>query len=94
MTPRIARLAQGLIREEVEVIGPPPPAINKAQVESEKKRQYLTLKALYAQAKKARKKVDYKKEDRVSVVDDMYKAAEVDGVVYNVSGFRSNSFGS
>jgi len=88
VTPRIAKLAQGLFREEIEVVGPPPPPINKAQVESEKKRQYLTLKALYGQAKKARKKVDYKKEDRISVRDDMYKAAQVDGVVYNVRDFQ------
>lgn len=92
VTPRIAKLAQGLFREEIEVVGPPPPPINKVQVENEKKRQYLTLKALYGQAKKARKKVDYKKEDRISVRDDMYKAVQVDGVVYNVSNFQFNFF--
>jgi DNA (cytosine-5)-methyltransferase 1 len=88
VTPRIAKLAQGLFREEIEVVGPPPPPINKAQVENEKKRQYLTLKALYGQAKKARKKVDYKKEDRISVSNDTYKSVQVDGVVYNVSNSR------
>jgi DNA (cytosine-5)-methyltransferase 1 len=89
VTPRIAKLAQGLFREEIEVVGPPPPPINKVQMENEKKKQYVTLKALYGQAKKARKKVDYKKEDRISVRDDMYKSVQVDGVVYNVSGFDS-----
>ena len=90
VTPRIGKLAQGLFREDVEVVGPPPPPINKAQVEKERKTQYLTLKALYGQAKKARKKVDYKKDDRISVGDDIYKAVQVDGVVYNVSDFRYN----
>ena len=90
VTPRIAKLAQGLFREDIEVVGPPPLPINKVQVEKERKTQYLTLKALYGQAKKTRKKVDYKKDDRISVGDDIYKAVQVDGVVYNVSDFRSN----
>jgi DNA (cytosine-5)-methyltransferase 1 len=99
VTPRIAKLAQGLFREEIEVIGPPPPPINKVQMESERKRQYLTLKALYGQAKKARKRVDYKKEDRISLGDDMYKSVQVDGVVYNVSdlisvNLEANTFSS
>ena len=89
MTPRIAKLAQGLFREDIEVVGPRPPPINKAQVEIEKKRQHLTLKALYDQAKKAKKKIDYNKDDRINVRDDMYKAVQVDGVVYNVGNLRS-----
>ncbi len=85
VTPRIAKLAQGLFREEIEVIGPPPPPINKVQVESEKRRRYDRLKALYAQAKKLKKNIDYRKEDRISVQDDRYKAVQIEGTVYNVS---------
>ena len=92
VTPRIAKLAQGLFREDIEVLGPPPPPINKLQLENEKRRQFIILKALYGQAKKIKKKVDYKKDDRISVSDDLYKAVEVDGVIYNVSNFCSDSF--
>ena len=92
VTPRIAKLAQGLFREDIEVVGPPPPPINRAQVEIEKKRQNSTLKALYDQAKKAKKKINYNKDDRISVRDDMYKAVQVDGVVYNVGNLRSVFF--
>jgi hypothetical protein len=81
-----------LFREEIEVVGPPPPPINKTQVEFEKKRQYVTLKKLYGQAKKAKKKVDYKKEDRINVGDNMYKTVQVDGEIYNVGDFHSILF--
>lgn len=87
VTPRIAKLAFGLFREEVEVVGPPPPPVNKALVEGEKRRAYENLKKLYAQAKKTRKNVDYKKDDRIRVGEDMYKAVQIDGVVYNVGEF-------
>lgn len=87
ITPRIAKLAQGLFREEIEVVGPPPPPINKARTESERRQQYNRLKALYAQAKKLKKNIDYKKEDRISVQDDSYKAVQIEGIVYNVSRF-------
>ena len=90
VTPKIANLAFGLFREEVEVIGPPPLPVNKALMEGEKRRAYENLKKLYAQAKKTRKHVDYKKDDRISVGEDMYKAVQIDGVVYNVREFEDS----
>ena len=90
VTPRIAKLANGLFREEIEVIGPPPPPINKTQVESEKRRHYDRLKAFYAQAMKLKKNIDYKKDDRISVQDDRYKAVQIEGVAYYVSHLRGS----
>ncbi|KAJ3509389.1 hypothetical protein NLJ89_g5249 [Agrocybe chaxingu] len=38
VTPRIAKLVQGLVRESMEVVGPPPPPVNKAERQKKPKK--------------------------------------------------------
>jgi DNA (cytosine-5)-methyltransferase 1 len=84
VTPRIAALAQGLVREELVVVGPPPPARNKDLLNIEKKKAYDHLCRLIAKAKKEIKDIDYQKKDRVSVHSEFYKAVEVEKEIYRV----------
>lgn len=84
VTPRIAALSHGLVREELVVIGPSPPLRNKDLVQIENKRAYDNLCRLISKAKKQIKDVDYKKKDRVSVYSEFYKAVEVEKEIYRV----------
>ncbi|CAA7265858.1 unnamed protein product [Cyclocybe aegerita] len=65
VTPRIAKLVQGLVRESMEVVGPPPPPVNKAEVEAERKRAFEQLCRLHTKAKKLKKNIEYNKQDRI-----------------------------
>lgn len=84
VTPRIAALAEGLVREELVVVGPPPPVRKKELVQIEQKKAYDHLCRLIVKAKKEKKDVDYRKEDRVSVHSEFYKAVEVEKETYRV----------
>lgn len=84
VTPRIATLAQGLVREELVVVGPPPPARNKDLVQIEERKAYDHLCRLVTKAKKTVKNIDYRKDDRVSVHSEFYKAVEVEKEIYRV----------
>ena len=84
VTPRIAALADGLVRETLEVVGPRAPTRKQDLLQLEKKKAYDYLCRLIAKAKKEIKDIDYKKEDRVSVHSEFYKAVEVEKEVYRV----------
>jgi hypothetical protein len=84
VTPCIATLAQGLVREELVVVGPPPLARNKDLLQTENQRAYDHLCRLIVKAKKKIKDIDYKKEDRVSVHSEFYRAVEVEKEIYRV----------
>ena len=84
VTPRIAALAEGLVREELEVVGPRTPKRKQDLLQLEKKKAYDYLCRLIAKAKKEIKDIDYKKEDRVSVHSEFYKAVEVEKEIYRV----------
>jgi len=84
VTPRIAALAEGLVREKLIVIGPSPSMRNKDLLQIEKKRAYDHLCRLIAKAQKRNKDVDYRKEDKVSVHSEFYKAVEVEKEIYRV----------
>jgi DNA (cytosine-5)-methyltransferase 1 len=84
VTPRIATLAHGLVRENLVVVGPPAPALKQDFLQLEKKKAYDYLCRLIAKAKKEIKDIDYKKEDRVSVHSEFYKAVEVEKEIYQV----------
>jgi len=86
VTPRISELAEGLFRERIEVIGPRPAPINKTQAFAEKKRTLLRLQELCDNAKRVKKKIDYRKTDRIGrELDKFYKAVKIDGCDYSVS---------
>ena len=84
VTPRIAALADGLVREELVVVGPRAPARKQDLVQLEKKKTHNYLCRLIAKAKKEIKDIDYKKDDRVSVHSEFYKAVEVEKEIYRV----------
>ncbi|PPQ86962.1 hypothetical protein CVT25_009784 [Psilocybe cyanescens] len=86
VTPRIARLAKGLFREEMIVLGPPPPLVNKAEVEAAKAKAFATLRHLIAKAKVEKKKITYRKEDRITVRHDpvLYNAINIERVDYKI----------
>ena len=84
VTPRIAALAEVLVREKLVVVGPRDPARNKDLLHLGKKRAYDYLCRFIVKAKKGTKDVDYKKEDRVSVHSEFYKAVEVEKEIYRV----------
>ena len=84
VTPRIAALAYGLVREELVVVGPRAPARNQDILQLEMKKAHDYLCQLIAKAKKEIKDIDYKKEDRVSVHSEFYKAVEVEKEIYRV----------
>lgn len=84
VTPLIAALAEGLVREELVVVGPRAPTRNQDLFQLERKKAYDYLCRLIAKAKKEIKDVDYKKEDRVSVHSEFYKAVEVEKEIYRV----------
>lgn len=84
VTPRIAKLAKGLFREEMIVLGPPPPPVNKSEAEAVKARAARNLRQLISKAKSGNKKITYRKEDRISVGRDHYSAIRIEGVEYKV----------
>jgi len=60
VTPLIASLAQGLVYEDLVVVGPPPPPQNKLLLETQKNAAHARLCKLVKKAKQARKYVDEK----------------------------------
>lgn len=85
VTPLIASIAQGFVQEDLVVVGPPPPLLNKALIEAQKKKAYARLCAFIKQAQKPNKYVDYRREYRVKQASSTYlKAVEIDREIYRV----------
>ena len=66
------------------VVGGAPPPINKAEEESNMKKMFARLRQLILRTLKAKKKINYTKNDRISVMADLYSAVEVEGTTYRV----------
>jgi DNA (cytosine-5)-methyltransferase 1 len=84
VTPRIAKLAQGLFREELMVVGGAPPPVNKAEEETDRKKMFVRLRRLISRTLKDKKKINYTKDDRISVMADLYTAVDIEGTTYRV----------
>lgn len=84
VTPRIAKLAQGLFREELMVVGGAPPPVNKAEEENNKRKLFARLRRLISRTLKSKKKINYTKDDRISVMADLYTAVDIEGTTYRV----------
>lgn len=84
VTPRIASLAHGLVREELVVIGPPPPRPDKQLLMSQRKKAFQLLWQ-YLQKAQRKRNIDHQREDRVRFGGTTYlKALEVDGEIVKV----------
>jgi DNA (cytosine-5)-methyltransferase 1 len=55
VTPLVASLAQGLVQEDLVVLGPPPPPQNKALLETQKNAAHMRLCKLVEKAKQKNK---------------------------------------
>lgn len=84
VTPRIAKLAQGLFREELMVVGGAPPPVNKAEEENDRKKMFVRLRRLISRTLKEKKKINYTKDNRISVIADLYSAVDIEGTTYRV----------
>jgi len=84
VTPRIAKLAQGLFREELMVVGGAPPPVNKAEEENARKKMLARLRRLISLAMKEKKKINHNKNNRISVMADLYTAVDIEGTTYRV----------
>ncbi|RDB29208.1 DNA (cytosine-5)-methyltransferase 3 [Hypsizygus marmoreus] len=92
VTPLIASLAQGLVFEELVVVGVRPPAPNKAALEEQKQRQHERLCALIKEAVRVermgkRRVVDIRREDYVDRKRRFATEVKIDGRVYKIGDF-------
>ncbi|KAF8899291.1 S-adenosyl-L-methionine-dependent methyltransferase [Infundibulicybe gibba] len=81
VTPRIAALAQGLIRENLVVVGPPPSPKNKNILEIQRQKIRDRVCELLKWAHRF-KEIDYRREDRLSYTSRFLKAVTINGEVY------------
>ena len=86
VTPRIAELIQGLVREEIYVIGARPPPLDSNRNETLKQKAYIELCASIKRARVIKKDIDWKKEDRLVPGSDYVHSVTIDGQKYCVSG--------
>lgn len=86
VTPRIAELLRGLVKEEVYVIGARPPPLDSNRNEILKQKAYIELCALIKRARVIKKNIDWMKEDRLVPGSDYVHAVTIDGQKYSVSG--------
>jgi DNA (cytosine-5)-methyltransferase 1 len=84
VTPTIATLAQGLVRETLVVVGPRPVLPNKTQLEIQKKQAHTRLCNFVLKAKRPDKKVNFKIVDRIARGSRYLSMVEVDGDIYRV----------
>ncbi|TFK42046.1 S-adenosyl-L-methionine-dependent methyltransferase [Crucibulum laeve] len=86
VSPRIAALSEGLIREVLDVVGPPPVREDKAIVQAREKRAFLRLWEYIKIAKKVKNWNSFR-EDRISPGSEYYTKATVDGKTYEIGDF-------
>ncbi|KAF8640653.1 hypothetical protein AX17_000310 [Amanita inopinata Kibby_2008] len=86
VTPRIAALVQGFIREELDVVGPPPQLPNKAQVEVQKQKAHRDLCSLIRKAHK-KKNIDWRKADRVAPNSEYIHSVMIDDQIYCIGDY-------
>ncbi|KAF8633579.1 hypothetical protein AX15_001372 [Amanita polypyramis BW_CC] len=87
VTPRIAELIQGLVREELQVVGARPPPKDKIRVEALKRKAYIELCSLIKKARVEKKNIDWRKEDRIGPGSDYVHLVTIDGKVYSAGDF-------
>ena len=86
VTPRIAELIQGLVKEEICVIGARPPPQDTAWLESLRQKEYKNLCLVIKKARTTKRDIDWRKEDRIDPKSDHVHSVTIDGQRYSVSG--------
>lgn len=89
VTPLIASLAKGHVREELVVIGPPPKKVDEVEVERQRRKDLETLWGLIQRVKFGLLDVDWKKEDRINARSNFLRKIWISNVIYQVSSFIS-----
>lgn len=85
VTPSIAVLAQGLVTEQLIVLGPPPaPPLNEATLTEQRKAAHKHLCGLITTAKVQSKKIRAKQSDRYDPQSPYFKAVVVNHETYHV----------
>ncbi|KAK2464749.1 hypothetical protein APHAL10511_003167 [Amanita phalloides] len=87
VTPRIAELIQGFVREEIYVIGARPPLPDKKQIEVLEQNAYARLCSLIRRAHTTKKSIDWNKEDRLVPGSDYVRSMNIDDQKYHVGDF-------
>jgi DNA (cytosine-5)-methyltransferase 1 len=87
VTPRIAELIWGLVREEICVIGARPPPLDSNRNETLKQKAYIELCRLIQRVRvRIRKDINWEKEDRLAPGSNYVYSVTIDGQKYRVSG--------
>jgi DNA (cytosine-5)-methyltransferase 1 len=85
VTPLIAKLAQGLVKEELVVIGPPPPPVDKDVLTAEAAHQHLKELIITAKGRPTRPRVEInKKRDFWGRGSRFLRSVEINGDLYKV----------
>ncbi|PFH48401.1 hypothetical protein AMATHDRAFT_5836 [Amanita thiersii Skay4041] len=88
VTPHIAALAEGLVQEELIVVGPRPPMWDKAEVEYQERKALAHLRSLIKRAKSMhRRNIDWRKQDRVAPRSDYVTTMKIDGEYYHIGDY-------
>ncbi|KAF5385343.1 hypothetical protein D9615_001032 [Tricholomella constricta] len=87
VTPRIAALAQGLVYEDLVVVGGRPPPEDKALKEAQKAAAHKRLCRLVLKAKQTKKRVGHHRAHYIGTGARYLKAVEIDEVLYKIGDF-------
>lgn len=82
VTPLIAKLAAGLFRENLVVVGPPPQPLNPSIAQQEAKRRRAFLLACTNGERNRTKEIDFPRNERLREI--YWKAVKISGTVYRV----------
>ncbi|KAK0233815.1 S-adenosyl-L-methionine-dependent methyltransferase [Armillaria fumosa] len=80
VTPAIATLAEGLLHEDLQVLGAPPLPVDEERKRREQQENRNTLQIFIERANRPNKKTDWRRDQRLSSSSRYLKSVLVDGV--------------
>ncbi|SJL06388.1 uncharacterized protein ARMOST_09724 [Armillaria ostoyae] len=84
VTPAIATLAEGLFREDLQVLGAPPLPVDEEKKRQEQQENRNTLEIFIGRANRPNKKTDWRRDQRLSSSSRYLKSVLVDGVTIRI----------
>ncbi len=84
VTPAIATLAEGLFREDLQVLGAPPLPVDEEKKRQEQQENRDTLEIFIGRANRSNKRTDWRRDQRLSSSSRYLKSVLVDGVTIRV----------